>query len=37
MCHMKLRLNFWPAIQIQYEFQNLYYQNIYKSTTRAIL
>ena len=31
MCHMKLRLNFWPDIQIQYEFQNLYYQNIYNT------
>ena len=27
MCHMKLRLNFWPDIQIQYEFQSLYYHN----------
>ena len=35
MCHMKLPLNIWPDMQIQYEFQTLYYY--YELTNNRII
>ena len=36
MCHMKLRLNIWPDMQIQYEFQTLYDYHVYELTNNRI-